>query len=214
MKISFLVLAAVLGLAPAARAATLYSCPGNGTANGWDYIDRGFYVTDYPGTTLDSVTLIYHGPAGDGSYTIALTAHLNSYDGAVIGSTQQQTASLSENSATPVTFHFGNAAVSPGSTIAFTQSTVSGPGEVAYDYGLTTPTCAGVFETEGTAPPLDTIRRNTVGLTITGDAQTTAPSGVSATAPALALPGILLMFGGLLGVAFLRLKSQRANTRR
>ena len=56
MKVLFFMFAAVLGVMPTVQAATLYSCP-NSPAGGGDGIDRGFYVTDYPGATLDTITL-------------------------------------------------------------------------------------------------------------------------------------------------------------
>ena len=213
MKVPFFVLAAILGLAPAARAATLYSCP---TGDGGDVTDRGFYVINYPGITLDTATLTYYAGSGDGAYTIALTPHLSTYDGPVVGSTQQQTVTLVGSAGTAATFHFSNAAVPAGSTIAFTQSVVSGPGttpDVFYDTGNDTPACPDIFETQDTTPPLGTppIRRNTVGLTITGapPLPPPPPPQVTVSAPALGVPGFLLMIGALMGFASLKSRDKK-----
>lgn len=218
MKNSILALVAVFALAPAAHAATLYNCPTSGTSTGWDNIDRGFYVTQYPGTTLDTVTLSYFAVTANGSYTIALTAHLGAYDGAVIGSTQQQTVMLNGNAATPVTFNFGNAVVPFGSTVAFTQSVVSGPGtapQAGYDIGTTTPACPGIYETDDTAPPLGSppIRGNTVGVTIAGASPLPPPPPPQApvSAPTLGFSSLALMIAGLLGLASLFARARREN---
>jgi hypothetical protein len=212
MKTSTLALVVALAFAPGAQAVTLYSCP---TGGGGDQLDRGFYVTNYPGITLDTVTLTYYAGSGDGTYTFALTPHLSTYDGAVIGTTQQQTVTLTGATGTAVTFHFANSAVPAGSTVAFTQSVVSGPGAAPYafyDTGTDTPACPNVFETGDTAPPLGTppIRRNTIGVTIAGAPPLPPPPlpQTAVSAPAMGVPGFVLMIGALLGLALARVKSR------
>lgn len=159
-------------LGASAHAATLYSCPGD-PSGASDNTSRGFHVINYPGTTLDDLSLRYFAGSGDGSYSITLTAHLGSYDGPVIGTTQQQTVMLSGSAGTPVTYQFGGVSVPAGSTVAFTQTVVSGPianASARYDTGLVGGYCADVIQTDGTNAPLDLFRRPTVGVTITGAA--------------------------------------------
>ncbi len=144
-------------------AATLIvSCPFG--SPGGDDLSRGFYVTSYPGSNLYDVHVQYDA-SPSGTYTISMTAHLGAYNGPIIGSPQSVVVSLpSTTSEQDVIFHFGGASVPSGSTVAFTQTKVAGPGTVYYNTG--SGTCSGVFQTNGTTPPLDTVRRNSVGLEI------------------------------------------------
>jgi hypothetical protein len=139
---------------------TVVSCPANG--GGGDLIQRGFYVTGYGAGTLGAVTLQYVAQTA-GTYTVALTANDGAYNGAVIG-TAMVSAAVATSGDTPITFNFG-AAVTPGSTIAFSQALLSGPGSLFFDTGVGP--CPGVTETDGTTPPLDVFRRNSVALLIT-----------------------------------------------
>jgi hypothetical protein len=159
-----LCIAALLPLARVSPAAaeTTVSCPFNGGITA-DQLFHGFYVTNYPGTNLDQVTLAY-SPNTSGQYMITLTARSGTYDGPIIG-TETATVLLTDTvNTTPVTFAFGGMAVAQGSTITFSQ-TGSGPSTNFYDTGVGP--CPGVTETTGTTPPLDTFRGDSVGLTIT-----------------------------------------------
>ena len=75
-------LALVLLNAAPAPAASLYSCPGTG---GGQYNLCGFYVANYPGISLETVTpqLYVFSP---GTYNLALTVRSNTYDGLLLGS--------------------------------------------------------------------------------------------------------------------------------
>ena len=162
---------------------TLVSCPTSGVG-----IDRGFYVSNYGGVTLNQVTVVYL-PNTAGTYTMSLTARLNAYDGTLLG-TQNQTVAIS--GATNVTYDFGGVAVPSGSTIAFSQAIVSGPDTTMfYDAGpcaffpTACSSCPGVVETNDTTPPLSTDRRPSVAVTITGTAA--APTAVPLFSPAVLL---------------------------
>ncbi len=145
-----------------AAASVIVTCPFG--APGGDDLTRGFYVTSYPGTNLYSVHVQYDANPS-GTYTVSMTASLGTYNGPTIGSTQTVVVSLpSTSSEKDVVFNFGGASVPSGSTVAFTQTQVSGPGTVYYNTG--SGTCPGVFQTNGTTPPLDTVRRNSVGVEI------------------------------------------------
>jgi hypothetical protein len=156
-----LAIATLLSLASPslADAQTVVSCPFFGT--GGDLTDRGFYVTNYPGTNIGQVTLAY-GTFSAGTYGITLTARAGTYDGPIIGSRTVVVLLTGNSPSTPVSFDFGGAPVTQGSTITFTQSSVGG---ALFDTGIGP--CPGVTETEGTIPPLDTFRRDSVGLMIT-----------------------------------------------
>ena len=201
MKLFALAFAILSGI-PAAQAATLYSCPNSGA--GGDQVTRGFYVTNYPGSTLDTVTLAYSEGSGDGAYTVSLTARLNTYGGTIVGSTQTQVLNLTGPEAI-ATFNFGGAAVPAGSTVTFSQVLVSGPvvsPVLFYDVG--TGPCANITQTNGTTPPLDSFRRDSVGVTITGST-TVVPPVASAPVPtlspsALALLVALFAAGGIVAV--------------
>jgi Ca2+-binding RTX toxin-like protein len=170
----------------AATAQTVVSCPFRGGAGG-DNLSRGFYVTNYPGRNIDQVTLRYFTDT-PGTYPITLIARAGTYDGPIIGSPTVD-ASLPINPfilVTPVTFSFGGVAVTRGSTITFTQSE-TGPGTLSYDVGVGP--CPGVTQTTGTTPPLDSPRRDSVGLSITQ----VPPGAPGAGAPP---PGTTLTCGG------------------
>jgi hypothetical protein len=140
-------------------------------ASSGDFIDRGFYLQSYPGTSLSSVTL-WMKAATAGTYTIAMTARQNTYNGTVIG-TSTATFALPGNlsSNTPVTFSFPSPAVPLGTLVTFAMSQVSPPGLTVYYNVCVTATCSAnnpIIQTNGTTPPLDTFRRNGIAFRITG----------------------------------------------
>jgi hypothetical protein len=145
------------------------SCPFYG--QGFAGLEHGFYVTAYPGTNLSLVTLGY-STTTPGLFSLSLTARRNAYDGPMIGVTQTATVHVPAPPAeTLVTFDFGGAPVTPGDTVAFTQtgSELSSDndsfGLLFYDAGRGS--CnSGVFETEGTRPPLDAVAGAGVGVAI------------------------------------------------
>src|SRR5262245_23270608 len=69
---------------PAAAQTTVVSCPFSGVG---DLLERGFYVTDYPQTTIDTVTLSYSALPGE--YSITLSVHLDTYGGTLVGTSTQ-----------------------------------------------------------------------------------------------------------------------------
>lgn len=158
-----IVFASVLALFGMSRSEAAYTvdCPFNG--GGGDNVDRGFYVDDYPGRSLDTVTL-RHRSSTAGSRTIQLTARLDSYNGTIIG-TASVTHTIDSNGSKSV-FDFGNVSVTPGSRITFAQTVTAGNTAVTFDVGAEP--CANVTETDGTLAPLDTFRRSSIGVVITG----------------------------------------------
>ncbi|HZF13645.1 MAG TPA: hypothetical protein VFE33_33035 [Thermoanaerobaculia bacterium] len=155
----------LLAVAPLlAATANVISCPFSGAG---DSIDRGFYLS-YSANNLAGVTLAYTTDVA-GPYSITLVARAGSYNGSLVGVPQTVNVNLSPGLMTPVTFNFGGAPVTPGSTLAFTQSATGG--NVFFDVGPCNPgscsACPGVVETVDTAPPLSTVRRGSVGVTAT-----------------------------------------------
>jgi len=143
------------------------SCPFFG--KGYVDLSHGFYVTRYQGNNLSKVTLGY-STTTPGVFSISLTARRNSYDGPMIGATQTATVDVGSDESL-VTFDFGGAPVTSGDTITFTQTwgqlsaTNNTFGYLFYDAGLGT--CGnGIFETQGTTAPLDTVDGDGVGVAI------------------------------------------------
>ena len=142
----------------------LLSCPG---ILG-DFYYRGFYVSQYPGLTLDSATLKMSAAVA-GTYQLALTAFSNVYAGPILAAaTNQVRFSGSTSDAVPVVWTFPFTPVEKYSRVCFRLSLVSGPSASVY-YAITLGGgCNDVIETEGTTPPLDTARNNGVDVTIEG----------------------------------------------
>jgi hypothetical protein len=138
---------------------TTVSCPFGGAAN--SAVFNGIYVTGYTGNNLSQVTLAYGASAAQ-QYGITLTAHRNAFNGPIIGTPQTATVNLPATGEVKVTFDFGGAPVTPGDTIAFTQTfAIYGPvGALVFFDDGTGSGCAGVFETTDTQPPLSTIVPN------------------------------------------------------
>jgi hypothetical protein len=162
---------------PRAEAAILALCPFSG--GGGDNLTRGFYITNYPGQTLDTVTLSYT-PGVEGVRKIRLVARLNAYNGPLLG-TVEATAALNAVD-NKVTFVFGNVPTTPGSTITFAQTLLEGNASVTYDVGAEP--CSNVTQTNGTTAPLSDFRRGSVGLVVTGDPPSLAAT-ITAACPAI-----------------------------
>lgn len=146
------------------HAVVLYSCPGVGS--GGDASDRGFYMTNFPGVTMDSATLKFVGAIA-GTYQVSLTVHSNAYNGPILGtSTITVVLNAYPGASTSATFPFAAIPMPKGGTVCFSLAVVSGPASyMYYDVGGG---CREVIETEGTTPPLSTFRGLGVDLTITG----------------------------------------------
>ncbi|WP_376694085.1 hypothetical protein [Wenzhouxiangella sp. EGI_FJ10409] len=144
----------------------LYACPFDGT--GGDNLGRGFYVEDFPAERLDEVTLQYY-PKAAGNYKLELTAREGAYDGRLIG---RRTVSFNSSSGSDVvrqTYDFGGATVTEGAVVAFSHEIVRQPGSagISYDVANGSGGCTDIVQTHGTSPPLDSSRRDNVGLQIT-----------------------------------------------
>lgn len=158
-----------------AQSELIYECPFAGS--GGDFISRGFYLDNYPGSTLDTVVMRML-PTASTDYSITLTAREGTYDGPLIGTADVN--SFLNNTETEITFNFGNVAVTPGTTVTFSISATGG--SLYYDVG--SGPCSDITQTNGTTPPLDTTRRATVGIQITGTPGdvTVVPGGITVSA--------------------------------
>ncbi len=145
----------------------LYSCPFNSAGGGGDGLDRGFYVENFPARRLDEVTLKYY-PGSAGQYAIELTAREGDYDGRLIGR-RTVDFSVGGSTSTEQTFDFGGATVTEGATVTFSQEIVDRPGgaNIYYDTASDSGGCTDIVQTDGTSPPLDSTRRDSVGLQVT-----------------------------------------------
>lgn len=145
--------------------APLYSCPFD--ASGGDGLSRGFYVENFPGERLDRVRLQYDVNQG-GFYTIELTAREDSYDGRLIGRRTVSFNAAAGGETIRRTYDFGGATVSNGATVTFSQAVVNAPSgaSVFYDNASDSGGCTDITQTNGTSPPLDSVRRDSVGLQI------------------------------------------------
>lgn len=144
----------------------LYACPFRGS--GGDALARGFYVENFPGERLDRVTLQYF-PSAPGQYTLALTARESSFDGRLIGRRTVSFSSTGGGSPVRQTYDFGGATVSEGATVAFSHQIIGQPAgsSIHYDTASDSGGCPDIVQTHGTTPPLDSVRRDSVGLQVT-----------------------------------------------
>jgi hypothetical protein len=148
----------------AAHGAVLADCRFAG--GGGDGLARGFYLSAFPGNTVDTVTL-GHRSATSGERTIRLTMRLLNYAGPVLA--VAETVTFVNDEMSPTIFRFDGRAVAPGLVLAFTQEVVAGDPNVLYDVG--TGTCANITQTQGSDAPFDVFRRATVGIMVTGSSE-------------------------------------------
>jgi len=155
-------------LATGVTATALIDCQTTG-ATGGDQLDRGFYIPDYSGATLQRVELSFSADAA-GDFTISLTARANTYDGPVIGTaTAAVTLSADRTTFVQGTFDFSSAPVAPGTTVTFALAQVSGPSTVVfYEVPSAGNEACPIVQTNGTEAPLSTVRRNGVEVRVFG----------------------------------------------
>jgi hypothetical protein len=142
----------------------LYDCPFNNTPG--DVVSRGFVLENFPDNRLGRVTLNYTGTA-TGTYAVELIARQGQFDGAIVGA-ETRVFDVSDTATQyPVTFDFHNAPVGQGTDITFTHRIRSQPTSSSLSYDVGSSACPDVFQTNGTTPPLDSVRRDRVGILVT-----------------------------------------------
>lgn len=172
LRLASLLLTAGLffGLSPAhAAVTTVFSCASSGDNGNHDNVFNGFFVQHLVMTNLHTVQLFYRGTQ-DGTYTISLSAHLNSYVGPLVGATQSKTLFLSSSSDTAVTWSFNDASFFSGADLFFTHD-VSGSGG-GVQFNLQGSHCAGDEESVGTSSNLNGF---SVAVAITTNTSVTPP---------------------------------------
>jgi hypothetical protein len=161
----------VLSLSQPLRATTnLIGCPA--ATGGGDLITRAFYIPNYPGVDLKNLTLSFSSSTS-GRFVLTLTAHLDTFDGPVLGSAVNSIDLIAgAPSSTNLTFVFADFAPLPipkGRTIAFVVNG-QGTGSEALSLGTGASGGCGGVETNDATPPLSSVR-GSVPLTLTGDAE-------------------------------------------
>lgn len=170
VSVAALVFAALAG---PASSATLINCPSAGS--GVDPISRAFFIPNYPGVSLQDVTLGISSNMAQ-SYVLTLTAHVDAFDGAVLGSATSRVFSSGDAaSPTPTTFSFSPAlSVAKGRTIAFVMREQGTNLAEQYGYpsslffGTGPAGACGAVETNDSSPPLSQVR-GSVPVTVAGD---------------------------------------------
>lgn len=146
---------------------TMVDCPGE---SGGDLTFRGFYIESYPGTTVDVVTTYLKNQTGTTAfpYQVRIDITRDTYDGPSLGFFFNDATIGGDEIAVPI--QCGHVAVTPGERLCFRFTINKQPGAPDLLYSvpnLEGPDC-GVIQTNGTAPPLSTFRRNGVKLKVTG----------------------------------------------
>lgn len=165
-----------------AQIVTLVNCP---TGEFYDSLSRGFYVSNYPGSTINGVTVwLRTQSATTHQYQVSLTVTEGTFDGPVVAGWHAN-ASLN-NTGKPVSIQMispppqrENPPVTPGSRLCFKFGLNSQPGAPAVFFACegaigvnmpdATDPCPDIVQTNGTNPPLSSFRREGVRLRITGN---------------------------------------------
>lgn len=174
----------LLGGMAQAQIVTLVDCTA-GDPIGYDQISRGFYVSNYPGSSINGVTVwMRTQSATTHQYQVSLTVTEGTYDGPVVASWHAN-ASLN-STAKPVSIQMispppqrENPPVTPGSRLCFKFGLNAKPEAPLVFYGVkgsigenlpdATDPCPDIVQTNGTNPPLSSFRREGVQLRITGN---------------------------------------------
>jgi hypothetical protein len=157
----FLVVFGVLGSACHAGSIVVVESPFSDSAG--DDLNRGFYVENYGADNLSQVVLQFF-THHTGVYETSLTVRIGTYDGAIVGETKYLSTSMEADVFHEVVYDFGGIDIPVGSLLTFTQEEI-GSDELYYNTGLSPH--PQITQTNGTAPPLDSFRRDKVGVTIT-----------------------------------------------
>ncbi len=142
----------------------IVACTIAGTSG--DKYTRGFYLDNFPAGGFSAIEM-YFSQGGQTERTLTLIARSGAYDGAILGQSAPLTFTPPELGSPNLAgrFQFTAIPVTPGALVTF--ELVLEPGvntSVYYDVGL--PSNCPVVQTNGTAPPLDSVRRTGIGITI------------------------------------------------
>jgi hypothetical protein len=163
-----------------AAVTTVYNCASSGDNGNHDNIFNGMEIQNLNASNLHTVTLFYSTDT-TGTYTMTLTARLG-LNGTQVGGTQSKTVALTSGTDTSVTWSFGDATLTPGSTLYFTHNLTSGPGGVTFNLQPTL--CAGDFEAVGQST---TSNGFSVAVTITDNPTTSGGTACAANSTTLCI---------------------------
>ena len=171
----------------------LVNCMVSDTSGGNDEISRPFYISGYPGVTLEEVVLWFETlPAGSFSYR--MTVRENAYNGAVLGQATADYTFTSGSVPVPVVFDFGRVLVSSGTTLAFTMEQTAGAGTTYYV--TSHPDGCPITQTNGATPPLDSVRDDGIYALMYGSSTAPDSTGIlESPSNGAALSGIGLVRG-------------------
>jgi hypothetical protein len=141
------------------------------TTGGW-FLTRGFYVDSFPGVNLSQVDLYVSADAA-GSYGVALTVRLATYDGTVVTSDTTAVSSTgASDSYVKASFTFPDPKIQKGALVTFDAEQLSGAG-TAFLQGSDVASCI-VHGTNDKTPPLSTPQASTISgrrISILGSAK-------------------------------------------
>jgi len=147
----------------------LINYPIDPAITGGDNLSRGFYIKDFPGTSLSEVDL-WVSCDMPWDYTFELTARESTYNGTIIEKSQATKYLYSDKQL--ITFNFSSNPVEKNSIVTFSISKITGPGSCYYavngEYGGITEGDILVIQTNGTTPPLDSFRRYGIAIKVYG----------------------------------------------
>lgn len=136
---------------------------------GGDNISRGFYIKNFPGTSLSRVDL-WVSASAPWDYTLELTARESSYNGKIVEKSQATKYLYDDKQL--ITFNFSSNPVQKNSIVTFSISKITGPGSCYYsvhgEYGGIAEGDILVLQTNGTTPPLDSLRRYGIAIKVYG----------------------------------------------
>lgn len=175
LLLSFILIIVLTGCTlPLKEPVLLINYPMDPGDTGGDFLNRGFYIKAFPGTSLSQVDL-WIGADIAGNYTFELTARESTYNGPIIEKSQV-TIYLTGNRLNKLltTFNFSSEPVQMNSIVTFVISKISGLGTCYFathgEYGGIPQEDILVIETGGTTPPLDTFKRYGIAIRVYGDA--------------------------------------------
>ena len=137
---------------------------------GGDTISRGFYIKDFPGTSLSRVDL-WVSASAPWDYTLELTARESSYNGKIVEKSQATKYLYGDKQL--ITFNFSSNPVQKNSIVTFSINKITGPDSCYYsvhgEYGGIAEGDILVLQTNGTTPPLDSHRRYGIAIRVYGN---------------------------------------------
>jgi len=148
----------------------LINYPIDPAITGGDNLSRGFYIKDFPGTSLSEVDLWISADITS-VYAFELTARESTYDGTIIEKSTNGRY-LTGGIMQLVPFYFLSNSIQKNSIVTFSISKIYDEGPCSYavfgEYGGIAEGDILVIQTNGTTPPLDSFRRYGIAIKVYG----------------------------------------------